>query len=416
MMMTIRISRRSALSGAGASVLGAAVLGGNRASAQDGGVIRFGGSLGMSGRYAETGLNIRHGYETAIKFLNEEMGGVEIGGKKYRFELGIVDDASDPARATALIQRQVDSNISFFLGSYGSNIVLPCAGITEAAGKLTVQVGASADQIFQQGYRNIFGFFPRASRAWVTSIEFFKSIVPKPKTVTIIATNDAFSKLNAQAAAAGCKGVGLEVLDLLQLPEQVSDASSALATIRSRTPDILITTTVDQNSLVIVRQMIATDTNVPLLYQFLGPQLPMYRESLGKKATGVVMQLPWDARLNFKDPIFGDTKSYIAYYNKTNTRPLSYHTVGASACIATYVQAMRTAASLDPAKVRNALAGTDITTAFGPVKFSPEGDGDAIVMGAKLGQVQSGEVQVVFPTAVKTADLIYPTPSWSAKG
>lgn len=410
------ISRRSALGGMAAALAGPATFGSSSVVAQDGGTIRFGGSLGMTGRYAETGVNIRHGYETAIKFINEQMGGAEIGGKKYRFELGIVDDASDPARATALIQRQVDGNVSFFLGSYGSNVVLPCAGITEAAGKLTVQVGASADQIFQQGYRNIFGFFPRASRAWVTSLEFFKSLTPKPRSVTIIATNDAFSKLNAQAAAAGCKEIGLEVLDLLQLPEQVSDASSALATIRSKTPDILITTTVDQNSLVIVRQMIATDTNVPLLYQFLGPQLPMYRESLGAKATGVIMQLPWDARLDFKDPIFGSTKAYIEYYNKTNTRPLSYHTVGASACITTYVEAMRAAGGLDPAKVRNALAATNITTAFGPVKFSPEGDGDAVVMGAKIGQVQNGQVQVVFPTDLKTANLIYPTPLWAKKG
>jgi branched-chain amino acid transport system substrate-binding protein len=410
------ISRRSALGMMGASILGSAAFGGRPALAQKNGTIRFGGSLGMSGRYAETGLNIRHGYETAIKFINEEKGGVKIGAKTYRLELAIVDDASDPARATALIQRQVDEDVSFFLGSYGSNIVLPCAGITEAAGKLTVQVGASADQIFQQGYRNIFGFFPRASRAWATSMEFFKSIEPKPKTVSIMATNDAFSKLNAQAAAAGCPAIGLKVLDVIQLPEQVSDASSALATIRSRTPDILITTTVDQNSLVIVRQMIATDTNVPLLYQFLGPQLPMYRESLGPKATGVVMQLPWDPRLPFSDPIFGDSKSYVAYYNKTNSRPLSYHTVGASACITTYVEAMRTAGSLDPAEVRKALAATDIITAFGPVKFSPEGDGDAIAMGAKLGQVQNGKVEIVSPAAVKTADLIYPTPSWSMKG
>ncbi|WP_162913381.1 amino acid ABC transporter substrate-binding protein [Rhodospirillaceae bacterium SYSU D60014] len=386
------------------------------ARAQDGGVIRFGGSLGMSGRYAETGLNIRHGYETAIKYLNEEMGGVEIGGKAYRFELGIVDDASDPARATTLIQRQVDEGVDFFLGSYGSNVVLPCAGITEAAGKIMVQVGASADQIFTQGYDYIFGLFPRASRAWVTSIELFKTIEPKPKSVSIIATNGAFSKLNAEAAAAGCKEIGIEVLDVLELPEQVTDASSALATIRSRTPDILITTTVDQNSLVIVRQMIATETNVPLLYQFLGPQLPAYRESLGAKATGVIMQLPWDASLDFSDPVFGDTESYISYYNETNKRPLSYHTVGASACITTYVEAMRAAGSIDPAAVRDALDAIDITTAFGPVKFTEDGDGDPILMGAKIGQVQDGKIKVIFPTDFKTGELVYPTPTWAQKG
>ncbi len=203
----------------------------------------------------------------------------------------------------------------------------------------------------------------------MTSVEFFKSITPKPKSVSIIATNDAFSKLNAQAAAAGCKEIGLEVLDLIQLPEQISDVSSALATIRAKTPDILITTTVDQNSLVIVRQMIATDTNVPLLYQFLGPQLPMYRESLGAKATGVIMQLPWRRGSISRIRSSAAPRPISSYYNKTNTRALSYHTVGASACITTYVEAMRAAGGTDPAKVRNALAATNLITAFGPVKF-----------------------------------------------
>lgn len=414
--MNKQISRRTALGLLGATMTSATALRAMPARAATDGVIRFGGSLGMSGRYAETGLNIRHGYETAIKYINEEKGGVEIAGKTYSLELGIVDDASDPARATTLIQRQVDEGVDFFLGSYGSNVVLPCAGITEAAGKVTVQVGGSADQIFTQGYENIFGFFPRASRAWVTSIEFFKSIEPKPRTVSVMATNSAFSKLNAQAAAAGCEDIGMEVLDILELPEQITDASSALATLRARTPDILITTTVDQNSLVIARQMIATETNVPLLYQFLGPQLPAYRESLGAKADGVVMQLPWDESLAFTDPLFGDTQSYIDYYNATNDRPLSYHTVGASSCITTYVEAMKAAGSVDPLAVRDALDAIDIVTAFGPVKFTEDGDGDPILMGAKIGQVRGGEIKVVYPENLRTADTLYPTPTWAEKG
>ncbi|TAN01622.1 MAG: hypothetical protein EPN45_12540, partial [Rhizobiaceae bacterium] len=407
--------RRSTLGLLGASVVaGVTSRPGSLWAASDD-TIRFGGSLGMSGIYAETGLNINHGYKTAIRYVNEVKGGVKIGGKTYKLELGIVDDASDPARATTLIQRQVDDDVNFFLGSYGSNVVLPCASITEAAGRVTVQVGASSDQIFTQGYKNIFGFFPRASRAWESSLEFFKSIKPAPKAVSIIATNDAFSKLNAKAAAAGCAKIGMKVLDVINLPEQVTDASSALATIRSRTPDILITTTVSANSLTLVRQMISTDTNVALLYQFLGPQMPVYRKDLGAKANGVIMQLPWDSSFTFKDPLFGDTQSYIDYYNKTNDRPLEYHTVGAPACITTYLEAMKMAGSIDPAAVRDALAVINIKTAYGPVRFTKDGDGDPILMGARIGQVQGGEVKVVFPGDMKTAELMYPVPHWDKK-
>ena len=377
--------------------------------------VRIGGSLGMSGRYAETGLNIKVGYETAIKYINEVRGGVNIGGRKVPVSLNLVDDSSDPARATTLIQRQVDSGIDFFLGSYGSNVVLPCAAITEAAGKPMMQVGASADQIYQQGHKFIFGYFPRASRAWESSIAFLQSIKPRPRSVSILATNDAFSKLNAQAAAKGCRAAGIQVLDVLQLPEQVSDASSVLATIRSRQPDVLITTTVDQNSLVIARQMVATNTSVPLLYQFLGPQLPMYRESLGAKADGILAQFYWDERVNSPDPVFGNTKTFVEYYGKHNTRALSYHTAAAASCITSYVHAMEATKSADPKKVRDAIAKMDLNTLFGRVKFTPEGDGDPIVMGAKIGQVQNGKFEVVYPAQQQTAKLIYPTPPWDKK-
>ncbi len=406
------ISRRKALLTLGAAGVAATALPG-LVRAQKNDVIRFGGSLGMSGRYGETGLNVRHGYETAVKFLNEELKGVDIGGRRYRFALEVVDDASDPARATALVQRSLDDGVDFFLGSYGSNVVLPCAGITEAQGKVTVQIGGSADTIFTQGYRNIFGFFPRASRSWESTVAFFQTVEPKLKTISVISTNDAFSKFNAEAVIKGTKGAGIELLDHLQLPEQISDASSALATLRARRPDLLVCTTVDQNSLAVVRQMVATGTTVPMLFQFLGPQLPLYRQSLGANATGILYYVPWDDLLNFPDPFFGDTKAYLAYYSKHNKRAYSYHTVGASACIATYVKAMQQAGSLDPKKVRDAIAAIDFSTAFGRVKFAEGGDADPIAMGASAGQIVDGKTQIVYPAQVATAKLIHPMPAWS---
>src|SRR6266513_3887969 len=86
----------------------------------------FGVALGAA---AETGLNVNNGYITAASYINDVLGGVEIAGEKYKIELKLFDDASDPARATTLIQRQIDEGTDFFLGSFGSNIVLPTAAI-----------------------------------------------------------------------------------------------------------------------------------------------------------------------------------------------------------------------------------------------------------------------------------------------
>jgi branched-chain amino acid transport system substrate-binding protein len=403
-----KLSRRRVLQLAGAS----SFVGVGATFAQTPGVIKFGGSLGMSGRYAESGTNIHHGYQTAVKFLNEELGGVDIAGKRYKFALNIVDDASDPSRATALVQRMLDEGTDFFLGSYGSGVVLPCAGITEAAGKVTVQIGGSADNIFTAGYKNIFGFFPRASRAWQTTVDFYALAQPKIRSISVIHTNDAFSKYNAVALVKGVKEKGIQVLDVIELPETVSDASAALATIRARTPDMLVTTTVEQNSLAIARQMQATNTTVRLLYQFLGPELPVYRDSLGQFSEGVLYYIPWDPVMNFSDPFFGDTRKYLAYYQKHDSRPFTYHTVGASACVTTYVRAMQQARSIHPKAVRDALAAIDYTSIYGRVKFSPGGDADAIAMGPRVGQIQNRKTEIIYPTEIATAKLVPQMPAW----
>lgn len=374
----------------------------------------FGGSIPLSGRAAETGLNVHAGYETAVKFVNAQ-GGVEIAGTKYRLELKMFDDSSDPARATTLIQQQIDQGTNFFLGSFGSNIVLPTAAITERARKPMVQAGGGSDQIFTQGYKYIFGLFPRAAKQFISSVEFMKSLSPRPKTASVIFTNDAFSRTSADGAIAELKAGGFEILDTFTLPEQVTDVSSVLNTVRSRTPDVLICATHDQNSLLIARQMVATDTNVKLLYQGLGPQLATYREALGKYASGVVTQIYWDERLNFKDAYFGTAAKFAEYYKANNPRPIAYHTAAGASCIVAYLHAMKQAKSVEPRAVRDALAAIDVETAYGRIKFTKDGDGDPVLLGPRIGQVQNGKIEVVFPAEGGTAKPVYPTPAWKEK-
>jgi branched-chain amino acid transport system substrate-binding protein len=375
----------------------------------------FGGSVPLSGRAAETGLNVHHGYQIAIKHFNEVQGGVEIAGEKYMLELRMFDDASDPARATTLIQRQIDEGVDFYLGSFGSNIVLPTAAITERAKKPMVQAGGGSDQIFNQGFKYVFGLFPRATRQFISTIEFFKSITPLPKTFSVIMTNDAFSKTQGEGAVNDAKAAGFQLLETYTLPEQITDVSSVMASVRGKTPDLLICTTHDQNSLLITRQMIASNTNVPLLYQTLGPQLQTYRETLGKFANALCVQIYWDERATYKDKFFGSPAQFAEYYRRNDQRPLAYHTAGGATCIALYIHAMQTAKSLKTDVVRDALAATDLETIYGRVKFAPEGDGDAILLGPAIGQVQKGQVELVFPASAKTANLVYPSPKWTEK-
>lgn len=406
------LGRRGLMQLAGGAALAAPTIRGTRAQAAK--TITFGGSVPLSGAAAETGLNVNNGYATAVKRINE-MGGVEIGGTKYRLDLKLFDDASDPSRAVTLIQRQIDDGVDFFLGSFGSNIVLPTAAVTERAEKPMVQAGGGSDQIFTQGYRYMFGFFPRATRQFISTAAFFRGLKPELKNYSVIYTNDAFSKTAAQGVMDSMKAQGLPMLESYSLPETISDASSVLASVRAKTPDALICISHDQDNLLIAKQMVATGTNVKVLFQGLGPQLGSYRETMGKNANGIFFSAYWDERAPLKDKYFGTAAEFAAYYRKHNTRPIAYHVAAGAACIITYVEAMIAARSTDPVKVRDALAATDLETLYGHVKFTKEGDGDPVLMGPWVGQVVGGKAEVVAPASAATAKMIYPMPPWSEK-
>lgn len=405
------MDRRSFLKAGAGAALAPAVLTG-KVSAQEA-VIRFGGSVPMTGPAAETGLNVKFGYDCAVKFINEQMGGVDIGGKKYRVSLNLFDDASDPARATSLIQKQVDEGVSFFLGSFGSNIVLPTCAITEAAGRIMVQAGGGSDLIFTQGRRRVFGLFPRASRQFASTTAMFKTLQPQPQSIMFIYTNDAFSKVAGEGAKKEVETAGFKTFDSITLPAQVSDVTDALGTVRAANPDVLVCSTHDQVSILIARQMVATNTNVKALFQTLGPQTAAYREALGKYANGVMGASYWDENAAYKGAIFGSAKDFAAYYRANFKRELTYHMASGAGCIVAYLEAMKKAGTVtDRNAIRDALASLDLETFYGRIKFTAQGDGDPVLLGPMVIQRQKNQVTVVYPKEAASAPVIYPAPAW----
>ncbi len=376
----------------------------------------LGGSVPMTGQAAETGLNVLVGYQAAVKRINEEMGGIQAGGQTYKFELRLVDDASDPSRAVTLIQRQVDEQVPLFLGSFGSNIVLPTCAITERARRPMVQTGGGSDQIFTQGRRFVFGLYPRATRQFESVTAFFKSLQPPPRTFAILSTNDPFSRFSADGAKASLLAAGFQVADPVQLPATVTDVSTVLARIRETQPDVLVATTHDEHSLLITRQMISSNTNVKLAYFGLGPQTVAYRQAIGRYANSILCASYWAPNAPYQCPYFGSAKGFEEFYTRNFQRPLTYHVAGGAACILTFAEALKAAGGPDPVKLRDALAATDFRCFYARIKFTPQGDGDPILLGTLVAQVQDGKLEIVGPPDAATARPIWPAPPWNQRG
>lgn len=378
--------------------------------------VTFGGTIPFSGRWAEIGQSVNAGYQTVAKYVNEVNGGLDVGGKKYRLDIQLVDDASDPQRATTLLQKQIDDGTQYFLGSYSSGIILPQAAIVNRARRPMVQAGGGADAIFTQGYRYIFGMYPRASRSAFPAVDALAGLNPKPKTFTVVFSNDPFSKPQGEGVINKLKERQFEVIETFELPGQVQDVSAMLTSVRAKTPDVLMCLTTDQTSLLIARQLAQAKIDLKMLFTSLGPQTASFRDALGKYADGITCISTWSPTFPYMDPIFGSTARFAEYYRANNTVPLIYHQGTAAACIVAYCWALQQVERVDDGNaVRDALARIDIESLYGRIKFTPEGDGDPVLMGSAVQQVQGGQTKVVFPVALREAPMQWPIQPFSER-
>ena len=60
----------------------------------EGDTIILGAAVSLTGKYSTNGEHTKNGYNMAVKRIND-MGGVSVGGKSYKFDIIYYDDESD---------------------------------------------------------------------------------------------------------------------------------------------------------------------------------------------------------------------------------------------------------------------------------------------------------------------------------
>src|SRR5437588_4620200 len=102
----------------------------------------------------------------------------------------------------------------------------------------------------------------------------------------------------------------------------------------------------------------------------------------------------------------------LAFASQFGHMPDQYAAAATAACLTIEV-AIERAASLEPAKVREAIAATDLNTFFGQIKFDDRGANAAKPVYVQ--QVQSGRPVLIWPPDVASARPRYPDPGWAKR-
>ncbi len=199
-------------------------------------VVKIGHVGPLSGAIAHLGKDNENGARLAIEELNAK--GVNIGGKKIKFELLAEDDASDPKQGTAAAQKLVDANISGVIGHLNTGTTIPASRIYSDAGIPQISPSATNPKYTRQGYKTAFRVVADDVHLGGTLGRYAVKEL-KGKAIAVIDDRTAYGQGVAEEFEKAVKAAGGTLVGHEFTTDKATDFMSILTTFKGKKPDII---------------------------------------------------------------------------------------------------------------------------------------------------------------------------------
>ncbi|MDQ2736125.1 MAG: amino acid ABC transporter substrate-binding protein [Pseudomonadota bacterium] len=372
----------------------------------------LGASVQLTGPVANTGRYYRDAYQFAIDKINAA-GGAKIGGKQHKLALKLYDNQSDVNLSVRQYTQLVSQDkINLLLGPFASNFALADSTVSEKYQVPMVQGGGASDQIFSRGFKYIFGTLAPASNYFASTIDMLKQLKPAPHSVALLYADDAFDVSVASGTRPKLKEAGFETTMDERYSTNATDFNSLLSQIKSKNVDVVLVAGHETEILNFIRQAKSLAVS-PKFYSFtVGVPSEDFRKALSKDADYAFGMTAWLPSPALKDRWFGDASKFAAEYKAKFGYEPDYHAASGAADVEAMVMAMESAGSIEPKKVRDALAKINFESLYGPIAFSALGQID---LPQVVIQVQGEAVVEVFGAKGFVKQPKYPMPAWNAR-
>jgi branched-chain amino acid transport system substrate-binding protein len=372
------------------------------AAAED--VIRFGAPLPLTGPLAPEAIKQQQGYDLWAEQANKA-GGISVGGKKYKVVIVYADYQSNTPRAVQTTEQMItQDNVNFLFAPFGSGATKAASSVSEKYKVPTVAATASSAQVYDQGYKYLFGTFTPNDTLTTPLTEIVKAKATDVKKVAILARNDLFPLAIAQEMEKSAKSNGLEVVYFEKYAINTLDHSATLSQMKSLGPQWIFVTGYTNDLLLVRKQMVDQQIKAPVVTMIAGPAYQDFIEAAGQSAENLSSAAWWHPAEQYpgKD-IFGDTSNFVKLFRDKYKSDPDYGQASAAVCGAIFQMAIERAGSLDRDKVRDELAKFDTVTFFGPIKFGLNGQINSLE--PPVFQIQGAKPIVLFPQAIKQGDF-----------
>jgi branched-chain amino acid transport system substrate-binding protein len=371
----------------------------------------------LTGEFEALGRAGRDGLRMFEQWVNEEEGGVDVGGTKIPVEIVFADDRSDKETAIRLFEKFVrEDGAQFMMASYSSSLTLAEAPIAEQLRVLTFGWGASSDDIWEQGFTRVVGILAPASLYDQEFLEFVSQADPAAKTIAIVYKDDPFTVAEAEGAREVAEGLGMEVVFFDKYPPEATDLSPILTEAGRSQPDILLVASHFEDGALAARQALELRLEPKAASYGSASATGAWGDELDRAAEDTFGTSQWEPGQEvdpsqFEDPNWRGPQvtpeEWAAQFEAEFGYAPDFRAMMPFHSGVVLKTAIEEAGSLDTEAIRQAIADLEIVTVGGGFDVDPE---TLIQVGHTMITIQwqGGEKVIVGPEENATGEPVYP--------
>jgi len=322
-------------------------------------VVRIGNIIPLSGPSASVGEQGRNAREMAVEEINAAGGIKSLGGAKL--EMFYADSESKPEKGVSEAERMINTEkVHLLTGCWNSAVTYPTTAVAERYGIPFVVPVSVADKITEQGFKTVFRI--AAKDSWWTRDQFAflkdiqEEVKTEIKTLAFVYENGDWGKGFAGQWRALAEKNGYKIVLDEPYPSTTTDLSPVVQKIRRARPDALMLVSNAADAILLTNTLADYKVKLKAIIASGGGHAdPSFLKATGSNARYLFDIVEWETDVN---------KPGVKEINEKFKTRYGYNLAGEAvdAYIAMYVikDALERAGSLDPVKIREALAKTNL--------------------------------------------------------
>ena len=397
-------------------------------------VVHVGVIYPLSGSQAATGVDLKNGIDLAVEVVNgefdldlplaREAGLPNLGGATL--DVLMADHAGSSEQAITEVERLLArGDVAALLGCYNSTVTQAASQTAEAAGIPFLNADSTAPVLTERGYH---WFFRTTADDTIFVQNFFEFLADVEaqapggvdvdlNSVAVVYENSLFGTGVAQLEIEQARQQGMRVVADVPYAAETTDVQAQVLEITQARPQLVMQASYQSDAILFMQTYKQMGYRPQaLLAMDAGFISPAFVETLGDDANYVLSREVWAPDIGSDRPLVQQVSDLYRERYGTN---LTGNSVRSFTGMIVLADAINRAGSTDPAKVRQALAETDIPAEqlimpWMGVRFDAETGQNTLARGIIV-QIQDQAYHTVWPWDLASRDLVWPMPDWGTE-